>query len=306
MTTASAKRYIGFATQTAKGTPATTPSLFIPHVASQSKFKWNANKQDEKYQTGDLFVLVDGIPVKPMASGVIVCPFKPSALNSLLANCCYVNGDIAPPVYSTFFIGDGINEKVYSDVLCSQAKMAVVDDGNPAMWTLNFLGLNVPTVGTVHTPTLPTYERSYRMADLQPFTFMGVTPVNGMESMNWTLDAGSTAYYGSKGDGTDGPSDIIVNELNATVDGVMSYISDAYRLAYINACGNFGVYTFEFKSTCGTAHSHIFSLPNGSIYDDEENAPDNLVINEAFTVKGIRQTSGTGAPATVAIDTDIA
>jgi len=305
MTYPSAKRYIGFATQTGIGVPATTPTLFIPHVANQSKFKWNRNAQDEKYQTGDLFVLVDSIAVKPMASGVIVCPFKPSVLNPLLANCCYANGDIIPPVYSTFFIGDGLNEKIYSDVLCTQAKMNVVDDDNAALWTLNFLGLSVPVPHAVRTATLPTYEKSYRMPDLQPATFMGVAAVNGFESLTWTLDAGSTAYYGSKGDNTDGPSEIIVNELNGTVDGVMAYISDAYRLAYVNACGNFGNYAFEFKSTCGTAHSHIFGLPNGTIVDDEENAPDNLVINETFSVKGVRQTSGTGATATIAIDTDI-
>lgn len=301
----SAKRYIGFATQTAKGSVAAAPTLYIPHVASQSKFKWNRNAQDEKYQTGDLFVLVDGIAVKPMASGVIVCPFKPAVLNPLLANCCYANGDILPPVYSTFFVGDGLNEKIYKDVLCTQTKMNVTDDDNAALWTINFLGLSVPTPHAVRTPTLPAYEKSYRMTDLLPATFMGVTGVNGFESLSWTLDAGSTAYYGSKGDGTDGPSDIIVNELNGTIDGVMAYISDAYRLAYVNACGNFGNYVFEMKTACGTAHSHIFALPNGMIYDDEENAPDNLVINETFTIKGARQTSGTGATATIAIDTDI-
>jgi len=305
MTYPSAKRYIGFATQTAKGSPASTPSLFLPHVAAQSKFKWNRNAQDEKYQTGDLFMLVDGIAVKPMASGVLVVPFKPSALNPLLANCCYADGDILPPVYSTFFVGDGLNEKIYSDVLCTSAKMAVSDDDNAALWTLNFLGLNIPVPHAVRTATLPAYEKSYRMPDLLPATFMDVTGVNGFESLTWTLDAGSTAYYGSKGDGTDGPSEIIVNELNGTVDGVMSYVSDAYRLAYVNACGNFGAYLFEFKSTCGTPHSHIFGLPNGMIYDDEENAPDNLVINETFVIKGARQTSGTGATATIAIDSDL-
>jgi hypothetical protein len=299
----SALRYIAFSVQSALGTPAVTPTLFIPIVTSQSKFKWAANVTDEKYNTGDLFMLVDGIPTKPVANGTIVFPWKPAVLNPLLAACCYANGDILPPVWCTFFVGNGFKEAIYSDVLCSVAKMSVSDDDAPALWTATLMGLNKPVPHAPRTILLPTYERSLRMVNLIPATVLGATGINGWESITWTLDAGVTAYYGSKGDGTDGPSFIVNNELNATMEGTLAHINDAINDAYINTCGAPGLCVQEFDSTCGTAHTHALTLPNGLVYDDEVDAPDNLVINETITIKGLRapDPSVTGAVATIAI-----
>lgn len=297
----SALRYTGFCVQTAKGTAAAAPSLYIPSVMSQCKWKWNANMQEEKYSTGDLFVLVDGIPTKPMASGTLVCPFKPSVLNSFYAACCYANGDVLAPVWITFFLGDGFKEKIFVDVLCTQSKMNVADDEAPALWTMSFLGIAPPITHVVRTVTLPAYERSFRLKDLVSSTILGTAGINGMESMQWTIDAGTTAYYGSRGDGGDGPSDLIINELNVTVDGTLAYNSDILRAAIVNACGAPGSCIFELDSTCGTEHTHTLALPNGLTWDEETNAPDNAVIDETFTLRGLRQTSGTGAVATIAI-----
>lgn len=297
----SALRYTAWAIQTAKGTPATTPTLFIPSVMAQCKWKWNANIQEETYSTGDLFTLVDGIPTKPMASGTIVCPFKPSVLNTFFAACCYAAGDVLAPVYCTFFIGDGFNEKVFSDVLCTSSKMYVTDDDAPATWTMGFLGLNIPTTHAVRTPTLPAYERSYRLTNLVGCTILGTASINGTEQLTWNIDAGTTAYYGSRGDGKDGPTELVVNSLKVTVDQVLAYQNDTIRAAYVTSCGAPGTNTWEFDTTCGTTHTHALTVPNGLVVDDEENAPDNLVINESFSLKGLRSAATSGAVATIAI-----
>lgn len=301
-TQASSKRYFAFSVQSAKGTPASSPSLFIPVVTASSRAKWSQNLQQEKYAQGDKFLLVDGIPVKPSASLTVVCPFKPSVLNSLLAACCYANGDLIDPVWCTWFIGDGSTEKIFTDVLFTDGKMDVDDSSGPALWTLNMLGLNIPTNHTVRTRTLPAYERSFRMSNMMPNTYFANANVKNIEKMTWNVTAGVTAYFGSRGDGTDGPSDLISNELGATMDVTKAYEDDVVDAAYLNACGLPGVFTAVLTTACGTAHTHSFSLPNGLVADEEIMAPDDLPLDQGFTVWGLRATSGTGSPAAILID----
>lgn len=299
------KRYIGWAKQSAKGTPATAPTIALPVVKSQSKFLTNMNLQDEKYSTGDLFILVDGIPVKPLITGVTVIPFKPHVLNAFLASMCYLNGDLAIPDWCTFFVGDGYNEKKYSDVLMTTAEMNCDDGAGPALWTHNFLGLQPAVPGTMRdvTSLIPVYERSFRMVNLLPATILTNTTKNNIEVLKWMIGSGVTAYYGSRGDGKEGPGDLIINELSAGMDITMGAEDDLVRLAYVNACGAPGDFLTKFQTNCsGTTYSHSFELDNGLIHSDEQDSPDDLPINEPFTVRGLRSSAvGHPSPAKIVL-----
>lgn len=297
----SAKRYLAIAAQSGQGTPAAAPTLFLPVIRSQSKFKWDQKIQDEKTATGDYFILVDGIPQQPQASGTIVVPFKPSVINPLLAACSMPGGDLAAPVWLTVWIGGGVDEDIYSDVLFSGGQMTCTQQ-QAAQWSLNFIGMQKPVAHALRTPTIPTYERAYRLKNLLPATTLTETNVTRFDSLTIRIVSGITAYFGSRGDGTDGPSDLIQEELGAGVDFVRAYQSATAKAAFLDACGEPGLMDFKFQTTCNnTTHSHEFSFPNALYYSREDDAQDNAPLTEMLTFNGLRATTGTGSPLTVTI-----
>lgn len=291
----SARRYLAIATQSAQGTPAAAPTAWLPVVKSQTKFKYDMKIQDEKVATGDYYILVDGIPVQPSATGTIVVPFKPTVINPLLAACCVAGGDLIPPVFLTVWVGGGVDEDVYSDVFFSGGQM-VVGQQQVAQWTLNFMGMQKPTQHAVRTPVIPTYERAYRLKDLLPATVFADTTVTRIDSLTIKLVSGVTAYFGSRGDGTDGPSDLILEELGAGVDLVRAYQSAAAKADFLNSCGAPGVLDFKLSTTCGTAHSHEFAFPNALLITDDNDAPDNAPIDEMLSFTALRAATTSGSP----------
>lgn len=303
MTFPSAQRYIAVGHQSALGTPAAAPTIALPVVKSQSKVMWNMNLQDEKYATGDLYLLVDAVPVKPLTSGTIVFPFKPHVLNTYLGWCSYLNGSIPMPSWLTFFIGDGYTEHVFSDVLFTSGTMACDNGSGPAMWTQQFMGLHPSTTHAVRDVSglMPAYERSFRLENLLAATILANTAALNIEAFQWYITAGVTAYYGSKGDGSLGPSDLIINELGATMSITRAALDNLVQAAYVNSCGAPGDFLLKLQTSCGTTYSHSFELPNGLIDSDDFEAPDDLPIHEAFTVKGLRVAGGSPSPAQIVI-----
>lgn len=296
----SAKRYLAIAVQSGQGSPASAPTSWLPVVRSQTKFKWDMKIQDEKVATGDYYILVDGVPVQPQASGTIVVPFKPTVINTLLGACCMPGGDLIPPTWLTVFVGGGVDEDIYSDVLFSGGQMTV-NQQQPAQWSLNFMGMQKPTQHAVRTVTVPTYERAYRLKNLLTATVLADSSVTRIDSLTVRVISGIAAYYGSRGDGTDGPSDLIQEELGAGVDLVRGYQSAATKTAFLDSCGEPGIIDLTLQTTCGTTHSHNFHLPNALAYTREDDAADNMPIQESLTFNGLRNTSGSGSPMTVTI-----
>lgn len=291
----SAKRYCAVAVQSGQGSPAASPTIWLPVVKSQTKFRWDMKIQDEKVATGDYYTLVDGIPVQPSATGTIVVPFKPTVINALLAACCVAGGDLIAPVYLTVWMGGGVDEDIYADVLFSGGQM-VVSQTQVAQWSLNFMGMQKPTPHALRTVVIPTYERAYRLKDLLPATVFADTTVTRVDSLTIHIVSGITAYYGSRGDGTDGPSDLIIEELGAGVDLVRGYQSAAAKAAFLNSCGAPGALDFKLSTTCGTAHSHEFAMANALLVTDENDAPDNAPIAETLSFRALRAATTSGSP----------
>lgn len=295
----SAKRYIGFAVQSAIGTPASAPSVFLPLERSTAKFKNELNVTEERDTTGDYFILVDGIPTQPHTSGVLACPFRPTILNTLLAACCLPGGAMVPPVPLTVFQGSGFDEDIFSDMFFAGGDISVAQN-QAARINFNFLGLEKSVPHAVRTATLPAYERAYRLGNLGPAT-MGADTVNRFDSLTIKIVSNIQLYYGSRGDGSSYPSDAILEELGASVDLVRAYNSATHKTTFLNECGVPVSIVLPFSTNCGTAHSHTFNFPVALYTAEELDAADNAPITEMLTFLALRGPGVTPSPMTVDI-----
>ena len=292
-----AKRYGGFGVQSAVGTPATTPT-FLPIVRSQTKFKNELNIQEQKYATGDYFITVDGIPVEPRTSGVVVAPFSPTVLNAFLAACCLATGPLIAPVPITWFQGNGFDEDVFSDMFFNGGTI-VVSGQQPAQINFNFVGITESTSAAARTASVPTYERPYRISNVQGATMLG-DAVDRFSSITIRIMSAIQLYFGSRNDGSSYASDTILEELGAAADIVRAYNSATQKAAVLNECGAPGAIVLPFVSTCGATHSHTFTFPNALYQARDTDAQDNAPIAELLTFLGLRATVSPYSPLTLA------
>lgn len=299
--TSSAQRYVGWATQGSEGTPASSPSIFLPILRNGTSLAWVKNNQEIIEATGDYYVEVDSIPQQPHAQITISMPFRPTQLNSFLAACCMPGGNLIPPVPCTFFDGLGVDEDVYSDCYFTGGTIDVPSQGQCVL-NMSFLGMQEKVPGAKHTVTFLNYERPYLHSDLQPATLIGSATVNKFDTVQIQIICDLTLEWLTRGDGKNQPSDQILHRLNAAVNFKRAYTSATEKAKFLGECNQPGVISFQLATSCsGSAHTFTVAWTNGVYTADGNESPDNSYIAEMLTARGLRNTGGSPSPATITV-----
>lgn len=294
-------RTLAYAFQTGGSRPGSYPSTadaFLPIMRTQTNFTDDLNIQDVEEATGDNFVLVDGIPTNPKTSGTVVMPFRPSVLTTFLSHCCVPGGAMAEPDPITFWVGNGLDEDCFHDMFLNSMDIIVPASGEATI-NAQFVGITKRVVNDSATQTYaqPTYERGFRIGDLLGATFGSETAVTRINNFTIHIQPTTTLYYGSRGDGSNYPSDTIIQKINASVDLVRAYQTSAVKKAFLLECGSPMSITLKLKSTCHavgvvtTNAAWQFVFPNALYYTEDVNTPnDNDPIDETLMFKGLRST----------------
>jgi hypothetical protein len=303
----SALTYIGVAVQSAVGTPAAAPSMFLEIERAQTKMmEWLVGRTEVDYATGDYYTEVDAPITKPHSAGTLVLPAKLSQLDAFLAMGGIAGGAapgaaLVPPSPMTIFQGLGGNEEIYSDVFFSGQPVFSVSDTATATWNIPLLGMTQPTDHAIRIPNFLVYEEPWRLSDLRAATLILATSVVRFSSFKATLIIDIEPQYYSRGDGLPNPSDMTLVKLGGFLDFRVAYNGSTERAAFLNACGQPGALTFPFSRTCGsTTNTLQFGLTNGLHTVRTLDAPSRAMVGETFTTRGLRGPTTPYSPIQVA------
>lgn len=293
-------RTVAWATQSGSRpvTYPTTAAGFLPINRNSTTFTDELNIQDQEEATGDYYVLVDGIPQNPKTSGTVVMPFRPSTLTSFLSHCCLPGGALAVPDPLTFWVNNGLDEDVFHDMFLDSLDIIVPATGESTL-NAKFTGITKRVTNTTgfQTYAAPTYERAFRLGDLQPTIFGAESAVNRINNFTIHVQPTTTLYYGSRGDGSNYPSDTIIQKLSASVDLVRAYQTSAVKTAFLTECGAPMSITLKLLSGCSavgvstTGAAWQFVFPAALLYTEVIDASSTTdPIDESLMFKGLRTT----------------
>lgn len=293
-----AKRIVWWAVDAGLPNPTTSGKVFM-RADRTSTGVWVTGQQDEKVATGDNFITVDSIPNGPHAEIGIDVDWFPITLLPFLANCCLVpgaagvSGPLIPPVSMTIGFLDGLDSREFAG--CQISGNPTLTLGNPCKWHFPFIGTEKPVTASAPSITLPAWERPYRKNDLRLSTLIGsATPLTEKKFRNLVLSivCTNTPLYDTRGDGLDGVSDMVLDELGATLSLDRAYSTATEKAAFLAECGTDGIITLPFTNSCGgVTTTSTFTFPRGRYTAESITAQQNDDIREPLVAVGLRPLS---------------